>query len=128
MFARLKKDDLNIDNSPVKADRLGSLLDLIEDKTITNQIATSVLETMWTSAEDPGAIVEKKGLQQITDTSEIDSAVEKVILENTDQVSQYKDGNEKVLGWLVGQVMKATQGKADAKSVNEILRKKMDSG
>ena len=104
------------------------MLDLIEDKTITNQIATSVLETMWTTTEDPGAIVEKKGLQQITDTSEIDSAVEKVILENTDQVSQYKDGNEKVLGWLVGQVMKATQGKADAKSVNEILRKKMDSG
>ena len=124
----MKKDDLNIDNSPVKADRLGSLLDLIEDKTITNQIATSVLETMWTSAEDPGAIVEKKGLQQITDTGEIDSAVEKVILENPDEVSQYKDGNEKVLGWLVGQVMKATQGKADAKSVNEILRKKMDSG
>ena len=128
LFARLKRDDLNIDNSPVKADRLGRLLDLIEDKTITNQIATSVLETMWTSAEDPIAIVEKNGLQQITDTSEIDSAVEKVILENTDQVSQYKDGNEKVLGWLVGQVMKATQGKADAKSVNEILRKKMDSG
>ena len=80
---------------------------------------------MWENGQDAAAIVESKGLKQISDTSEIEGLVDGIIANNPTQVDQFKGGNEKILGWFVGQVMKATQGKANPGVVNEILRKKL---
>ena len=80
---------------------------------------------MMESGGDPAEIVEEKGLKQVSDTGAIEAEVDKVIASSPDNVAQFKGGNEKVLGWFVGQVMKATQGKANPKTVNELLRKKL---
>ncbi|MDG2032499.1 MAG: Asp-tRNA(Asn)/Glu-tRNA(Gln) amidotransferase GatCAB subunit B, partial [Rhodospirillales bacterium] len=101
------------------------LVGLLSEDTISNRIAKDVFEEMVASGGDPEAIVEEKGLMQITDTSEIEAAVDQVIAGNPDQAQQFKDGNQKVAGWFVGQVMKATQGKANPQMVNDLLRKKL---
>ena len=85
-----------------------------------------VFEIMFETGDDPEKIVEERGLKQVTDTGAIEAAVDEAIANGTAQVEQYKGGNEKVLGWFVGQVMKATQGKANPQAVNELLRKKLD--
>jgi len=125
LFAVLNKQGLNIADSPISADNLGRLLDLIADGTISGRIAKEVFEIMVDTGGDPAAIVEEKGLTQITDTGAIEAAVDAAIAAGTAQVEQYKSGNEKVLGWFVGQVMKATQGKANPQAVNELLRRKL---
>jgi len=125
LFAVLNKRGLGIAESPVSADNLGRLLDLIADGTISGRIAKEVFEIMVDTGGDPAAIVEEKGLTQITDTVAIDAAVDAAIAAGAAQVEQYKSGNEKVLGWFVGQVMKATQGKANPHAVNELLRQKL---
>jgi aspartyl-tRNA(Asn)/glutamyl-tRNA(Gln) amidotransferase subunit B len=124
-FGALNKAGLELDEAPVDSAKLGELLDLIADETISGRIAKDVFEEMWDTGKPAGQIVEDKGLKQITDTSELDGIVDKIIADNPDQVQQVQDGNQKVKGWFVGQVMKATGGKANPKLVNEILAKKL---
>jgi aspartyl-tRNA(Asn)/glutamyl-tRNA(Gln) amidotransferase subunit B len=125
LFGALNAKGLGIADSPVSADQLGELLDLMADDTISGRIAKDVFEIMVETSKDPAAIVEEKGLKQITDTGAIEAAVVQVIADNPDQAQQFKDGNEKVLGWFTGQVMKATQGKANPGQVNQLLRAKL---
>ncbi len=113
-------------SAPVDAEGLGSLLDLIADGTVSGRTAKEVFEEMWDSGKSAADIVEKKGLKQISDTGALEAIVEGLIAENPEQVQQIRDGNPKVVGWFVGQVMKATQGKANPGLVNQILRQKLD--
>lgn len=125
LFGRLNKADIGLAHSPVSPKALGGLIDLIADDTISGRIAKDVFDEMFETGKDAAAIVEAKGLKQITDTGAIEAVVERIVAGSPDNVAQYKGGNAKVLGWFVGQVMKETQGKANPKLVNELLRKKL---
>ncbi len=125
VFGALNKAGLGIEATPVSAAALGGLIDLIADGTISGRIAKDVFALMMESGEDAAAIVKHKGLEQITDTGAIEAEIDKVIAANPGQVAEFKGGNEKVIGWFVGQIMKATGGKANPKAVNEILRNKL---
>ncbi len=125
LFGALNKLDLEIGASPVSAAHLGELVGLIEDDTISSRIAKDVFEVMLATSKSPEAIVEEKGLKQITDTGAIEAIVDQVIADNPDQVADVQGGNEKGIGWFVGQVMKASQGKANPGQVNGLLRKKL---
>ncbi|MED6311720.1 MAG: Asp-tRNA(Asn)/Glu-tRNA(Gln) amidotransferase subunit GatB, partial [Pseudomonadota bacterium] len=127
LFGRLNKAGLSISESPVSADALGGLLDLLADGTISSRIAKDVFDEMFKSGKDAAAIVDEKGLKQITDTGEIEAIVDAVIERGAAQAEQYRSGNEKIIGWFVGQVMKETQGKANPQAVNKLLRKKLQS-
>lgn len=126
LFAILNKDGKEISNSPVTAADLGRLVELISDNTISSRIAKDVFEEMVEKGKDPQVIVEEKGLRQITDIGEIEEVIDNVIANNPEQVQKIRDGNQKVVGWFVGQVMKATQGKANPQTVNEQLRKRLN--
>ncbi len=125
LFGALNRKGLDIADTPVPADRLGGLIDLIVDGTISNRIAKDVFEDMVETGRDAAAIVEEKGLRQMSDSGAIEAVVDELIAGNPGQVEQFRAGNEKVLGWFVGQVMKATQGKANPKLVNDVLRRKL---
>jgi aspartyl-tRNA(Asn)/glutamyl-tRNA(Gln) amidotransferase subunit B len=125
LFGRLNKAGKDIAESPVTAAALGGLLDLLADGTISGRIAKEVFDEMFETGQPAAAIVEAKGLKQITDAGAIEAAIDKVIADNPGQVEKYRSGKQGVIGWLVGQVMKATQGKANPKLVNELLRKKL---
>ncbi|WP_020593522.1 Asp-tRNA(Asn)/Glu-tRNA(Gln) amidotransferase subunit GatB [Kiloniella laminariae] len=124
-FGALNKSGLSLENSPVSAKQLGGLIGLISDDTISGRIAKEVFEAMWESGKDADVIVEEKGLKQITDTSAIEAAIDEIIANNPGQVEGYKGGNERLIGWFVGQTMKATGGKANPGMVNELLKKKL---
>jgi aspartyl-tRNA(Asn)/glutamyl-tRNA(Gln) amidotransferase subunit B len=126
LFGLLNKRNLGILESPISAGQLGSLIDLIQDKTISGKIAKQVFELMLDeeTGKDPRAIVEERGLKQVTDTGALEAAVDKIIADNPAQVEKVKD-KPKTLGWFVGQVMKATGGKANPQAVNEILKAKL---
>ncbi|HEY4135105.1 MAG TPA: Asp-tRNA(Asn)/Glu-tRNA(Gln) amidotransferase subunit GatB [Alphaproteobacteria bacterium] len=125
LFAVLNKQNLAIEQSPVSADALGGLIDLIADNTISGRIAKDVFAEMVESGKAAKDIVAAKGLQQITDTGPLEAAADQIIASSPDNVAKYKAGNEKLIGWFVGQVMKATGGKANPGVVNEILKKKL---
>jgi aspartyl-tRNA(Asn)/glutamyl-tRNA(Gln) amidotransferase subunit B len=125
LFRFLNDKGLDISESPVSADALGGLVDLIADGTVSNRLAKDVFEEMAASGKDAALVVDEKGLKQITDSGAIESEVDKIIASAPEQAAQFKAGNEKVMGWFVGQIMKATQGKANPAAVNEILRKKL---
>ena len=127
LLGLLNKNGKGIADSPVTADNLGGLIELISDDTISGKIAKDVFAEMFTSGKAPGAIVEEKGLRQVTDTGMIEQVVDQVIAENPDNVAAYKGDKDKLFGFFVGQVMKKTQGKANPAAVNDILRKKLDS-
>jgi aspartyl-tRNA(Asn)/glutamyl-tRNA(Gln) amidotransferase subunit B len=127
LFGRLNKADTAIAASPVSAEALGGLIDLIADDTISGRIAKDVFNEMFETGKDATSIVEEKGLKQITDTGEIEGIIDTIIADSPDNVAQYQGGNMKVIGWFVGQVMKASQGKANPKLVNELLRTKLDA-
>jgi aspartyl-tRNA(Asn)/glutamyl-tRNA(Gln) amidotransferase subunit B len=124
LFGALNKKGLGIEESPVAAAQLGALIDLIGDGTISGRIAKDVFAEMVETGGDPAAIVEAKGLRQVTDAGAIEAAVDAALAANPAQVAQYA-ANPKVLGFFVGQVMKATQGKANPALVNELLKKKL---
>jgi len=126
LFAVLSDKGVGISESPISAPNLGELLGLIADDTISTKIAKDVFEVMLETGDAPQKIVEDKGLKQITDTGAIEAAVDAAIAAGAAQVAQYKGGNEKILGWFVGQVMKATQGKANPGQVNKLLKEKLD--
>jgi len=123
--ALLNKNDWTIDQSPIQADRLATLIARIKDDTISGKIAKTVFESMVEDDSGVDEIIESKGLKQVTDSGEIEKLVEDVIANNPDQVQQFKDGKEQVLGFLVGQAMKLSQGKANPGQVNQLLREKM---
>ena len=125
LFGVLNERGVGIEKSPVTAENLGKLIDLISDDTISGRIAKEVFEIMVESGDDPAKIVEEKGLKQITDTGAIETAIDEIISANPGQVEQYKGGNEKLMGWFVGQVMKATGGKANPGAVNKLLKDKL---
>jgi aspartyl-tRNA(Asn)/glutamyl-tRNA(Gln) amidotransferase subunit B len=125
LFRFLNDKGLDITESPVSADALGGLVDLIADGTVSNRLAKDVFEEMAATSKDATTVVDEKGLRQISDTGAIEAEVDKVIASAPEQAAQFKAGNEKVMGWFVGQIMKATQGKANPAAVNEILRKKL---
>ena len=121
--ALLNKDNIDIEESNLSPENFGKLIERISDSTISGKIAKSVLEEVWESGSDVDEIVETKGLVQIQDESILVEIVKKVVESNPDQVTAYKGGKDKLFGFFVGQVMKETQGKANPKSVNEILKK-----
>jgi aspartyl-tRNA(Asn)/glutamyl-tRNA(Gln) amidotransferase subunit B len=125
LFAVLNRERRDIGDSPVAAADLGKLVGLIHDGTISGRIAKDVFEIMLDSGGDPETIVADKGLKQITDTGAIEVVIDRVIADNPEQAQQVRDGNPKVGGWFVGQVMQATGGKANPAAVNELLKKKL---
>lgn len=123
--ALLNKNNWEVSESPVQAERLGTLIARIKDETISGKIAKTVFEAMLDSQAGVDEIIEEKGLKQVTDTGAIESLVDDVIANNPEQVQQFKEGKEQVLGYLVGQAMKLSQGKANPGQVNQLLREKM---
>lgn len=124
----LNKAGLDISESPVTAEQLGSVLKRIADNTISGKIAKTVFEALWDGeGKDADDIIEAKGLKQVTDTGAIEAMIDEVLANNPDQLQQYRDGKEQLLGYFVGQVMKASKGKANPAQVNEILKKKLAS-
>jgi len=123
----LNRDDRDITDSPVSAADFGSLLIRIEDGTISGKIAKQVFEAMWNGAGSADEIIEQQGLKQISDTSAIETIIKDVLDNNPKQLEQYRGGQQKLLGFFVGQVMQASQGKANPKQVNELLRKFLES-
>ncbi|WP_343117026.1 Asp-tRNA(Asn)/Glu-tRNA(Gln) amidotransferase subunit GatB [Ostreiculturibacter nitratireducens] len=124
LFGRLNKEGHTIDESPVSAAQLGGVLDLIAKGDISGKIAKDVFEILWTEGGDPAEIVEKRGLRQVTDTAAIEAAVDAVIAANPEQVEKAKQ-NPKLAGWFVGQVLKATGGKANPAAVNALVAQKL---
>ena len=120
--ALLNKDNIDIDESNLSAENFGILIERISDGTISGKIAKSVLEEVWETASDVDEVIQSKGLVQIQDESILENIAKKVIESNPDQVSAYKAGKDKLFGFFVGQIMKETQGKANPKAVNEILK------
>ena len=121
----LNEDGIDITKSPVSAERLGKMIGLIMKDTISGKIAKKVFKEMWTNEDEPEKIVKDKGLVQITDTGAIEAAVDAAIAANPKAVEEYKGGKKKAIGALVGQVMKATRGKANPQMVNKMLAEKL---
>jgi aspartyl-tRNA(Asn)/glutamyl-tRNA(Gln) amidotransferase subunit B len=125
LFGRLNKEGKGIGETPVSAAQLGAILDLIADRTISGKIAKDLFEIVWSEGGDPAAIVEKRGLKQVTDLGAIEKAVDEIIAKHPDKVADAKS-NPKAVGWFVGQVMKASGGKASPQAVNDLLKKKLE--
>lgn len=125
LSASLNKHQLDIENSPISANNLSQLIVRIGDDTISGKIAKDVFKAMWDGDGSADAIIESKGLKQVTDTGAIEAIIDEIIANNAPQVEQFKSGNEKILGFFVGQAMKASQGKANPKLLNQLLRKKL---
>ncbi len=124
LFGRLNKQGGDIAAAPVTSAQLGAILDLIADGTISGKIAKDLFEIVWSEGGDPRALVEQRGMKQVTDVGAIEKTVDDIIAKNPDKVTDAKT-NPKAIGWFVGQVMKASGGKASPQAVNEILKKKL---
>ena len=122
LFAALNRTKRGIEDSPVKAADLGALLDLMKDGTLSGKLAKEVFEAMVETGKPPGAIVEQRGLRQVTDTGAIEAAAKAVLEANADKVADYKGGKEKLFGFFVGQTMKAMAGKGNPALVNDVLK------
>jgi aspartyl-tRNA(Asn)/glutamyl-tRNA(Gln) amidotransferase subunit B len=125
LAAVLNKEGLEINSGRLPAAQLAGLLQRIADQTISGKIAKEVFEAMWASGSGADAIIEEKGLKQITDSAAIERAIEEVMAKNPGQLADYRSGKDKLFGFFVGQVMKATQGKANPAQLNELLKKKL---
>ncbi|MGL5735636.1 MAG: Asp-tRNA(Asn)/Glu-tRNA(Gln) amidotransferase subunit GatB, partial [Beijerinckiaceae bacterium] len=124
LFGRLNKEGKAIEVSPVSAGQLGAIIDLIGDGTISGKIAKDLFEIVWTKGGDPKKLVDELGLKQVTDTGAIERVVDEVIAANPDKAAAAKE-KPTMAGWFVGQVMKASGGKANPQAVNDILKKKL---
>ncbi|WP_069057184.1 Asp-tRNA(Asn)/Glu-tRNA(Gln) amidotransferase subunit GatB [Bosea sp. RAC05] len=124
LFGRLNKEGQDVTTSPVSAAQLGGLVDLIGEGVISGRIAKDLFEILWSEGGDPRAIVEARGMKQVTDTAAIEKAVDELIAANPDKVEQVK-AKPTMLGWFVGQAMKASGGKANPQALNEILKAKL---
>jgi aspartyl-tRNA(Asn)/glutamyl-tRNA(Gln) amidotransferase subunit B len=123
-FGRLNKEDKTIEQSPISARQLGAIVDLIADGTISGKIAKDLFEIVWEEGGDPREVVEARGMKQVTDTGAIEKVVDDIIAKNPDKVEQVK-AKPTMLGWFVGQTLKASGGKANPQAVNDILKKKL---
>ncbi|HWG05992.1 MAG TPA: Asp-tRNA(Asn)/Glu-tRNA(Gln) amidotransferase subunit GatB, partial [Beijerinckiaceae bacterium] len=124
LFGRLNKEGHAIAKSPVSAAQLGGILDLIADGTISGKIAKDLFEIVWSEGGDPRAVVEQRGLKQVTDLGAIEKVVDNIMAKNPDKVADAKT-NPKAIGWFVGQVIKSSGGKANPQAVNDLLKKKL---
>jgi aspartyl-tRNA(Asn)/glutamyl-tRNA(Gln) amidotransferase subunit B len=125
LLGGLNKGGHDIDASPISADALGELIDLLADNTISGRIAKDVFAEMFATGKAAGAIVEEKGLRQVTDTGAIDAVIDAVMAKNPDKVAEYRSGKDKLFGFFVGQVMKESGGKANPALVNQALKGKL---
>ena len=125
--ALLNKDTIDIEESKLSSNNFAVLIERISDSTISGKIAKSVVEEVWESGKDVDKIIKDKGLVQIQDESVLEDISKNIIRDNPSQVEAYKGGKDKLFGFFVGQVMKETQGKANPKSVNDILKKLLDN-
>ena len=123
--ALLNKHDMDLEESKIDAENFSELIQKITDNTISGKIAKEVLEEIWNTGAKVSEVIDSKGMQQISDAGELENIIEIILNENTDQVNAYKSGKDKLFGFFVGQVMKATQGKANPGLVNELLKKKL---
>jgi len=126
LSAELNKENLNIKETKVKPDKLGRLIVRIEDGTISGKIAKDIFEKIWESGKDVDEVIKEEGLEQVTDDKAIESLIDEVIKKNPEQLNQYQSGKDRLFGFFVGQVMKASQGKANPKQVNDILKSKLE--
>jgi aspartyl-tRNA(Asn)/glutamyl-tRNA(Gln) amidotransferase subunit B len=124
LFGRLNKEGLELETSPVSASQLGGIIDLIKAGTISGKIAKDLFEIVWTEGGDPAQIVEDRGMKQVTDLGAIEAIVDEIIAANPDKVEQAKE-KPNLVGWFVGQVMKASKGKANPQAVNDLLKQKI---
>ena len=124
LFGRLNKEGRDISGSPVSAEQLGTIVDLIGEGTISGKIAKDLFEIVWTGGGDPRALVEARGMKQVTDLSAIEKAVDDIISANPDKVAQVK-AKPAAIQWFVGQVMKSSGGKANPQAVNDLLKSKL---
>ncbi len=124
LFGRLNKAGIGIERSPVAAEQVGTILALVAEGTISGKIAKDLFEIVWEEGGDPRAIVEGRGLRQVTDTGALEQVIDEIVAKNPDKTAQAK-AKPAVLGWFVGQVMRATAGKANPQVVNELLKKKL---
>ncbi|TRO83137.1 Asp-tRNA(Asn)/Glu-tRNA(Gln) amidotransferase subunit GatB [Trichloromonas acetexigens] len=122
---RLNDEGISIAKAPVSPELLVGMLKRIDDNTISGKIAKTVFDAMWTSGKSADTIIDEQGLKQVTDTGAIEAIIDQIITANPGQVEEYRGGKEKVFGFFVGQVMKASQGKANPAAVNELLKKKL---
>jgi aspartyl-tRNA(Asn)/glutamyl-tRNA(Gln) amidotransferase subunit B len=125
VLAALNKAEKEITESPISADKLAGMIKRISDNTISGKIAKDVFEAMWNGEGDADRIIDSKGLKQITDTGAIETMIDDIIVNNPTQVAAFRAGKEKILGFFVGQVMKASKGKANPAQVNQLLREKL---
>ena len=125
LSAFLNKENLSILETKVDSINLGNLLSRIGDSTISGKIAKEIFEEMWNSKKSPDEIIEEKGLKQVTDSSEIEKIINQVLEQNQSQLEQYKSGKGKLFGFFVGQVMKASRGKANPEQVNKLLEERL---
>ena len=125
LFGYLNKHGLTILESPISAAHLGGLVDLIQNGTISSKIAKEVFEEMTVSGKSADVIVDEKGLKQVSDTSAIEKMISEIIAANPDKVAEIKAGKDKLKGWFVGQIMKASGGKVNPALANQILEKKL---
>jgi aspartyl-tRNA(Asn)/glutamyl-tRNA(Gln) amidotransferase subunit B len=128
LAAALNRENKNISDSVISPTQLGNLIQRIADQTVSATAATTVFTAMWRGEGDADAIIAQRGLRQVTDAGAIEKLVDEVIAENPQQVEQYRAGKQKVIGFLVGQVMKKSQGKANPQQVNELLVRRLQSG
>jgi aspartyl-tRNA(Asn)/glutamyl-tRNA(Gln) amidotransferase subunit B len=124
LFGRLNKEGRGIEATPVSADQLGAIVDLIGEGVISGKIAKDLFEIVWSEGGDPRQIVDSRGMKQVTDTGAIEAAVDEIIAKNPDKVQQARE-KPTLLGWFVGQTMKATGGKANPAAVNTLLKAKL---
>jgi aspartyl-tRNA(Asn)/glutamyl-tRNA(Gln) amidotransferase subunit B len=125
LFGALNRLGVGVDQSPISAEQLGQLIDLIAEGTISGRLAKDVFGEMVATGADPAVIVEAKGLRQVTDSGAIEAAIDAVLAAAADKVAEYRAGRDKLYGFFVGQVMRATQGKANPALVNQLLQKKL---
>ena len=126
LSAELNNENLSINDSKITSNQLGQLILRIEDGTISGKIAKEIFEKLWSSDNEVDEIIQSEGLEQVTDDKEIESIIDEVINNNPEQLAQYRSGKDRLFGFFVGQVMKASEGKANPKQVNDILRKKLE--
>src|SRR5207244_10581816 len=124
LFGRLNKEGRDITASPLSSAQLAAIVDLIGEGTISGKIAKELFEIVWTEGGDPRALVEARGMKQVTDLSAIEKVVDQIVAANPDKVADAKS-NPKAIGWFVGQVMKASGGKANPQAVNDLLKRKL---
>jgi aspartyl-tRNA(Asn)/glutamyl-tRNA(Gln) amidotransferase subunit B len=123
--AALNREGLDIENAPINSEHLAKLVMRIADNTLSGKLGKTVFELMWQNPQDPDLIIEQQGLKQVTDTSAIEELIDTVIANNTKQVEEYRAGKQQIFGFFVGQVMKASQGKANPDQVNKLLQDKL---